>query len=163
MTDGTPFPARDLAIFLAAGVITTSLLVASVGLPWLLHGLTMPAEPSRQAEEDAARVGAAQAAIAAVERVQHDLAEGRSDADVYVAAAARIMDGYRQRIESRQGTREANAAERRSERIERDLRLAALRAERTAIFKMVRKRELGSDLARKLIRELDLMEARYAG
>ena len=123
----------------------------------------MPAEPSNQAEEDAARVSAAQAAIAAVERVQHDLAEGRSDADVYVAAAARIMDGYRQRIESRQGTREANAAERRSERIERDLRIVALKAERTAIFRMVRKRELGSGIARKLIRELDLMEARYAG
>lgn len=163
MSDGTPFPARDLAIFLAMGVIIASLLGASLGLPWLLNGLTMPAEPSHQAEEDAARIGAAQAAIAAIERVQHDLAEGRSDADLYVAAAAKIMDGYRQRIGSRQGNTEANAAGRRSERIERDLRLAALKAERTAIFKMVRKRELGSELARKLIRELDLLEARYAG
>ena len=55
------------------------------------------------------------------------------------------MAGYRQRIESRQGTTEANAAGRRSEQIERDLQLAALKAERTAIFKMVRKRELGSE------------------
>jgi len=163
MPDGAAFPARDLAVFLAMGVIITSLLAASIGLPWLLNGLTMPAEPSHQAEEDAARVVAAQAAIAAVERVQHDLAEGRSDVDLYVAAAARIMDGYRQRIETRQGNIEANAAERRSERIERDLRLAALKAERTAIFRMVRKRKLGSELARKLIRELDLLEARYAG
>ena len=30
LSDGTPFPARDLAIFLAAGVILVSLLVASV-------------------------------------------------------------------------------------------------------------------------------------
>lgn len=163
MADGSPFPARDLAILLAMGVIIASLLAASIGLPWLLNGLAMPAEPSRQAEEDAARVGAAQAAIAAIERVQHDLAEGRGDADLYVAAAAQIMDGYRQRIQSRQGTTEANAVGRRSDRIERDLRLAALKAERTAIFRMVRRRELGSELARKLIRELDLLEARYAG
>lgn len=163
LADGSPFPGRDLPIFLAMGVIITSLVAASVCLPWLLNGLHMPAEPSRQAEEDAARVGAAQAAIAAIERVQHDLAEGRNDADVYVAAAARIMEGYRQRIESRQGNPETNAADRRSEMVERDLRIAALKAERTEIFRMVRRRQLGSELARKLIRELDLLEARYAG
>ncbi len=163
MTDGSAFPARDLAIFLAMGVIIMSLLVASIGLPWLLNGLEMPAEPSRQAEEDLARIEAAEAAIAEIERVQHGLAEGRSDADLYISAGARIMDGYRERIENRQGTAEDNATARRSERIERDLRLAALKAERTAIFKMVRKRRLGSELARKLIRELDLLEARYAG
>lgn len=163
MADGSPFPARDLAIFLAMGVIIASLLGASVALPWLLKGLAMPGDPSHQAEENAARIGAAQAAIAAIERVQHDLAEGRDDADLYVAAAARIMNGYRQRIESRQGNAEVNAAGRQSERIDRDLRLAALRAERAAIFKMVRQRKLGSEPARKLIRELDLLEARYAG
>lgn len=163
MEDGSPFPARDLAIFLAMGVIVVSLIAASLGLPWLLNGLQMPPEPSHQAEEDAARVAAAQAAIAAIERVQHDLAEGRNDADVYVAVAARIMDTYRQRIESRQGSMEANTIGRQSEQIERDMRLAALKAERAEMFRMVRKRQLGSALARKLIRELDLLEARYAG
>ena len=163
LADGSPFPARDLAIFLSMGVIITSLVVASIALPWLLHGLEMPAEPSRQAEEDRARVAAAQAAIAAIERVQHDLAEGRSDADLYVAVAARLMDGYRHRIESRQGSPADNAQGRQSERIELDLRLAALKAERTEIFRMVRRRDLGSEIARKLIRELDLLEARHAG
>jgi Na+/H+ antiporter len=162
MNDGTPFPARDLAILLAMGVIIFSLVAASVGLPWLLNGLEMPAGPSRQAEEDRARVGAAEAAIAAIEKLQHDLAEGRKDADIYVAAGSTIMDLYRKRIENRQGTAEDNALWRRTEKIERELRLAALKAERTQIFRMVRKRELGSELARKLIRELDLLEARYA-
>src|SRR3546814_4647016 len=32
MGDGSPFPARDLAIFLAMGVIIVSLIVASIGL-----------------------------------------------------------------------------------------------------------------------------------
>jgi len=45
LDDGTPFPARDLAIFLAAGVIIFSLVIASVGLPLLLKGLAMPPEP----------------------------------------------------------------------------------------------------------------------
>src|SRR3546814_8753235 len=68
------------------------MLVASIGIPLLLNGLQMPAEPSHQAEENAARVAAAEAAIAAVERIEHARAEGRPDADLYVAAASRIMD-----------------------------------------------------------------------
>ncbi|MEO7468261.1 MAG: Na+/H+ antiporter, partial [Sphingobium limneticum] len=47
LNDGTPFPARDLAIFLAAGVIVVSLILASIALPFLLKGLTMPPEPSK--------------------------------------------------------------------------------------------------------------------
>src|SRR3546814_12452414 len=38
LDDGTAFPARDLAIFLAAGVIIVSLVLASVALPLLLKG-----------------------------------------------------------------------------------------------------------------------------
>src|SRR6185312_8095761 len=74
LNDGSPFPARDLAILLAMGVIIVSIVAASVGLPLLLRGLEMPAEPSYQAEEDQARVAAAEAAIAEIERVQHTLA-----------------------------------------------------------------------------------------
>jgi NhaP-type Na+/H+ or K+/H+ antiporter len=35
MNDRSAFPARDLAVFLAAGVIIVSLVAASVGLPYL--------------------------------------------------------------------------------------------------------------------------------
>jgi hypothetical protein len=55
------------------------------------------------------------------------------------------------------------SAGRHCEQIERDLRLAAFKAERTQIFRMVRRRELGSELARRLIREIDILEARDAG
>ncbi len=163
MADGSAFPARDLAIFLAMGVIIVSLFVATVGLPLLLHGLTMPQEGSHLAQEDKARVIAAQAAIAAVEKAEHAMADGKDDADIYVAAAARIMDSYRLRIESREGDAPERKSRRHIERIEIELRLAALKAERTAIFRLVRKRELGSEIARKLVRELDLLETRYAG
>jgi CPA1 family monovalent cation:H+ antiporter len=161
LTDGSAFPARDLAIFLAMGVIILSLVAASLGLPLLLRGLEMPPEPSHLAEEDKARVLAAEAAIAAVERDGHDMAEGKPDADLYVAAASRIMDAYRQRIESRAGDATERAAIVKIERIERDLRLAALKAERGAIFGMTRSGDLGSETARKLVREIDLLEARY--
>lgn len=162
MSDGSVFPARDLAVFLAMGVIIVSLVAASLGLPLLLRGLEMPAEPSHEAEIDAARIAAAEAAIAAIERAQHDMAEGRPDADIFVEAGSRIMELYRQRIQARRAGPEDRGEVRKIERVDAELRLAALRAERDAIFSRARHGELGSEAARKLVRELDLLEARYA-
>src|SRR3981081_3554696 len=104
MNDGSVFPARDLAIFLAAGVIIVSLVAASVSLPFLLKGLELPPEPSQQEEEDRARIAAAEAAIQAIEQAQHHLGQGRSDADLYTNVGVRIMELYRQRIDGRSTT-----------------------------------------------------------
>jgi CPA1 family monovalent cation:H+ antiporter len=160
--DGMAFPSRDLAIFLAAGVILVSMIVASAALPILLRDLRMPVDTSDQVAEDAARIAAAEAAISEIERVQHRLADGRKNADVYVAAGSRIMELYRQRIENRTKEGEEAALARLSEKVERDLRLAAVRAERAVIFRRRRNRMIDAETARKLIRELDLVEARYA-
>lgn len=163
MNDGTPFPARDLAIFLAMGVIIGSLVAASIGLPLLLKGLQMPPEASGAAAEDAARLAAAQAALAAIERQQHALVEGRKgDVERYLDVASTVMEGYRRRIAGYALSAEAAAQSEENSRVEQELRLAALRAERTEIFRLVRSRKLGSETARKLIRELDLSEVRYS-
>lgn len=162
LTDGTPFPARNLAIFLAAGVIVVSLVLASIALPRLLKGLELPPEPSRQNEIDKARIAAAHAAIAAIENTQHQLAEGRDDADIYIDASARIMDLYRQRIDRRSQSQEAAVLNRQVEHIERKLRLAGLAAERNTIFQLARARQIDDESARSLIREIDLLETRYA-
>jgi CPA1 family monovalent cation:H+ antiporter len=161
MNDGTLFPARDLAIFLAAGVIILSLVAASIGLPPLLKGLKLPPEPSHQEEEDRARIAAAEAAIRAIERAQHDMGEGRSDADLYADVGTRIMELYRQRIDGRSKKGEEATLARKIDEIERKLRLAGLRAERDAIYRSTRAHKLPEDIARKLVRELDLLETRF--
>lgn len=161
MTDGTAFPARDLAIFLAAGVIIVSLIAASIGLPVLLKGLELPPEPSHQQIEDHARIVAAEEAIKAIERAQHDMGEGRSDADLYTEIGARLMELYRQRIDGRKKTGDEAAVVRRADEIERVLRLAAIRAERGEFYRLARAHKLSDEITRKLVRELDLQEARY--
>ena len=161
MTDGTAFPARDLAIFLAAGVIIVSLIAASLGLPALLKGIELPPEPSHQRIEDDARIAAAEEAIKAIERAQHDMGEGRSDADLYTEIGARLMELYRQRIDGRKKTGDEAAVVRRADEIERLLRLAAIRAERGELYRLARSHKLSDVMARKLVRELDLLEARY--
>jgi Na+/H+ antiporter len=160
LVDGTAFPARDLAILIAAGVIVMSLAAASIGLPIILRGLVMPSDPSALATENSARVALAEAAIRRIESEQHRLAEGRNDADLYASVAAEAMDLYRARIESRAQEGEAAVAMRVRDGIGRDLRLAALAAERDELFTLARDRRIGSALATKLTREIDLNEAR---
>jgi CPA1 family monovalent cation:H+ antiporter len=161
LADGVAFPARDLAIFLAAGVIVVSLVVASIGLPGILRNLALPPEPSHQIEIDRAQLLAANSAIQAIEAAQHALASGKDDADLYIDASARIMELYRHRIDGRQGTPEAAGLSRRIDRIERQLRLVGLRAERNELFRLARERQIDGEAARRLVREIDLLEAHY--
>lgn len=162
LSDGTPFPARDLAIFLAACVIILSIVIASFALPRLLKGIELPHETLHDAEEDMARIAAAHAAIKALELAYHDMAEGRSDADIYGEASGRVMEFYRHRLDSQMQNGEARAEFRKLEDIERRMRLVALNAERDEVFRLNRTRRIEDDIMRKLVREIDLLEAQYS-
>lgn len=162
LADGTPFPIRDLAIFLAAGVIILSLAAASVLLPRLLSELTAPAESAHLEEMDRARMLAAEAAIRAIEAALHGMASGQSDADLYAEAAARVMDLYRRRSAGQQLNEDA-ARVRRIDAVERQLRLAGLAAEREVMFSLARAHAISDATSRKLVREVDLLEERFGG
>ena len=153
LSDGTPFPARDLVIFLACCVILASLAIAAVGLPLTMRNLRLPEDDGTTAQRDHARAVAAKAAIAEIERVQHRMAEGSDAADRYTEIAARLMDQYRERIDSLTG--DVTAPDHQGNRIERDLRLAGIAAERQAVFELARRREVGLAVAEQLGRELD--------
>ncbi|WP_430250358.1 Na+/H+ antiporter [Neorhizobium sp. DAR64860/K0K1] len=161
MNDGTSFPARDLVIFLAAGVIILSLTAASIGLPYLLQNLELPPEDDHLQEEDIARIAAAEAAIRMIEKLQHAMSEGRTDADLYGEVGTRLMELYRQRIEGRSKLGDEAELLRKMEEVDKRFRLAALRAERDELFRLGRRRKISEEIARKLVREIDLAEARY--
>ncbi len=162
LSDGTPMPARNLAIFLAAGVIIVSLVLATIALPRLLKNVELPPEPSHLEEEDRSRVAAATAALRAIEDRQHAMAEGKSDPDLYAETATRLMEVYRRRIESRSHSEGDDLARaQRGDEIERQLRLAGLAAERDELVRLGRQRLVDEETARRLIREIDLQELRY--
>ncbi|WP_024889060.1 Na+/H+ antiporter [Luteimonas huabeiensis] len=161
MSDGSPFPGRDLAIFLATSVILVSLVVASAVLPSLGGRIHLPAEPEVQRAEDAARLAAARAGVAAVERAQATLPEARRDPDLYAQAAVRVMALYDERMK-RDGSTGIDAdVLRRADAAERALRLAGLQAEREVLFDMARHMRISDEVARRLVREIDLVESRY--
>jgi Na+/H+ antiporter len=160
LPDGSEFPARDLAIFLATSVILMSLVLASLGLPRLLAGLHMQEGEGTQRQMELARREAAAAAVEAINRVQHAIPDDAGDADLYAQAAVRVMALYEQRLAEHDGTSVEAETLRRADRAERELRLAGLEAERRRIYALARRHEISDEIARRLVREVDLMETR---
>jgi CPA1 family monovalent cation:H+ antiporter len=151
-------PARQLAIFLAVAVILVSLLLASVALPPVLRALTLPEEPADAAQEDLARHEAALAAIAAVEQANRK--ELHVDPEIKSNAAERVMGIYQHRLGTVDGNMDPERV-RMADEAERTFRLAALDAERQTILRLARQERISDAAARRLVREIDLIETRY--
>ena len=157
---GEPFPGRDLAVFLASAVIVISLAVASIGLPRVLRGLELPPETELEVEEDRARQAAALAALGAIDMAGHPHPFDEKDADIHASAAEQVRGLYQHRLG---GTGDSThpARVRVAEEAERHYRLAALAAERKVLLQMARNGQLSDETARRMVQEIDLVEARY--
>ena len=161
LPDGSPFPARDLAIFLATAVILLSLIMAGLGLPRLLRDLHLPDEAAEQQQEDHARHEAAIAAIHAIESAERNTLLESTDAEIYQLAATRLIALYQRRLDGSQHNESEAQMLRKATQVENRLRLAAMQAEREAIFTLARADQISDATSRRLVREIDLMESRY--
>jgi CPA1 family monovalent cation:H+ antiporter len=162
LPNGEPFPARHLAIFLAGSVIVVSLLLASAALPALLRGLEMPAEPEAKCNEDDARHAATLAAVDALEKACRDAGKtgDAADAALRSRAASHVLRLYQHRLnatDAANGHADAQAVK----RAELSYRLVALKAERDTVLRLARRMDISDETARKLLRQIDLLEARY--
>jgi CPA1 family monovalent cation:H+ antiporter len=160
---GQPFPGRALAIALAAGVIVLSLVLATLVLPHTLKGLDLPTKATNRNEENKARSAATEAAVQAVLRLAESLPASDPHKPRYSQAAARIAERYRQRLAQHHDEDAAVLAPGTLDAIERQLRLAGLRAERDELLASARAHGVKDIVLRKLVREVDLQEARYSG
>lgn len=162
LDSGEPFPARDLAIFLAATVIIVSLITASIGLPRLLHGLDVPEEGEHHRQEDQANAAAREAALKSIEATAHDLTVKNPHADptVYTEIANRLMTSLQQRATGGLDQDVEPEIIRQHQEIERQMRLAALAASRSELYRMARQGKLSDEMARNMVKGIDLQEAR---
>ncbi|MFJ2365457.1 Na+/H+ antiporter [Pseudomonas sp. NPDC087697] len=162
LMDGAGFPERDLLIFIAAGVILLSLVAACIALPLLLRGVAKSPDEKRQHEVREAWRKTAEAAIHALE--VEELAESANSQDAAQAALAaelkaRIMSEYRHQLEVFNDSAEAQALAFQMDLLERRLRLKALRAQRLELYSLSRHHQIGDDVLREVLGELDLSEA----
>lgn len=155
MPDGSDFPARDLLIFLAKGVILLSLLSASIALPILTRDLDFPPESVPGAGEGHARAAAAEAAIRRIKQMNQTAS---ADDDASTEAAERVLELYSRRLDRGISEGEEAARIQSLAEAERTFRLEAIRAERDELFRMWRDDGLDDTVHRNLLRELDLIE-----
>ncbi len=160
LADGTPFPARDVAVFIAMGVILLSLLIASVGLPLLARGLEeqLP-EPERRDTEANARMAAAEAALRRIDKVLATPLTDPQEEAVRAEAAVTVRDVYQRHIDYGDLSGENAEDMQRVADAERRLRLAALDAERDTLYRLRRALVIDDEVHQKLVHEIDLMEA----
>lgn len=155
---GDAFPERDLLIFIAAGVILLSLIAACIALPLLLRGIEKSPDDKRRNEVRDAWRKTAEAAIHALEAEEanpQDAAQSALSAEL----KARIMSEYRHQLEVFNDSAEAQALAFQMDLLERRLRLKALRAQRLELYKLSRHHQIGDDVVREVLDELDLSEA----
>lgn len=159
---GVNFPERDLLIFIAAGVILLSLVAASIGLPLLLRGVENQPDLKMKREVREAWKHTAEAAIHALETEEMTAATTPPDAAQAVLATevkARIMSEYRHRLEIFNDTADAQALAFQMDVLERKMRISALRAQRLELYRLHRHHQIGDDVLRQVLSELDLNEA----
>ncbi|MGB2874487.1 MAG: cation:proton antiporter, partial [Gaiellaceae bacterium] len=152
---GARFPERDLIVFLTFGVIFATLVVQGLTLPALIR-LAAPDDGGVADREEAkARIQAAEAGLARLEELL-DEEWVRED------TAERLRGQYdfrRRRFLSRLDPDGDTSVEDRSLDFQR-LRHELLDAERNAVTELRRAGEIDDDVMRRIVRDLDLEDAR---
>lgn len=157
LADGSRFPVRDLAVVVAVGVVMISLLLASITLPPLVRRLPPAPDLADIGDEREARLAAAQAAVTRLETLRGEVRTDSDGGDIAHEALANLLELYRRRLATDGGHK--------GERFwivgqaEREYHLDALAAEREQLFRLRIEQQIDDELHRKLVLEVDLVEA----
>ncbi|MGH9583379.1 MAG: Na+/H+ antiporter, partial [Bryobacteraceae bacterium] len=157
LRNGAPFPHRNMIIFLTFCVIFATLVIQGLSLPPLIRKLGLTGGAASREEEEWARRQMTDAALQTLEELREQ--SGREE--------SRIFDGierlYRRRLALLE---EAPVAEReRSRRESQQQRSVAqeLRdVERSVALRLRAEGRIHDEVLRRLERELDLLDARFA-
>jgi monovalent cation/hydrogen antiporter len=157
---GSPFPARDLILFVTFAVIVITLIGQGLALPvvvrWLDLGRDAAKERQREHEaEFAARAGALEIAHA---RLKHLLDIGEISPDVH--AVLRARQDYRIGRLPQSGSEGVAAAD--PAVVACELRSDLIAAERKYIYRLLQEGKITDEARRRIERELDLEEESIA-
>ena len=155
VADGSPFPQRNLIVFLTFCVILVTLVLQGLTLPRLINVLNLSQATGQDCEETEARRIVIEAAIFHLENVR------KKDTNEFAAIYDDLIRHYHQRLISLQprddGQNELADYDRQME-----LSLEALRVEREAAIRLRDEGRINDEVLRSIERELDLNESRIA-
>ena len=158
LSDGTPFPLRDVLVFIAAGVILLSLVVASIGIPLLLARLPEQSNDLLERERCEVRINAARAAITALEDVESSDADEPARAALQAEIKAGIIAEFRDELSSADDSEDARSLARLRDTLDGELRLLAIRAQRRELYRLRIAGVIDDLVVTEFLRELDIQE-----
>src|SRR3954469_8081697 len=160
IADGTPFPHRDLILFLTFVVIMTTLVLQGLTLGPLIKRLRIEPDHSLQEEHLLASIHAAEHAI-------HRIGELEKSLGADSAVIHRVRGYYSDRLLSLRAQLDlapladtAGQPEEFQNIAEQKIWWELARAERDAVLSLRRQRRIGDEAMRKIERDIDLLEAR---
>ena len=152
---GTPFPERDLLIFLTFAVIFSTLVLQGLTLPALIRRVGIGPDESEATEELRARLTATKAALA-----QIDALEGEDwTRDDTIERMRRMYEYRKRRLAARAGKIEDDGYEDRSLAYQQMIQ-SVLAAQREALVELRDERTISNEVMNRIFRELDLEESR---
>lgn len=152
--DGSPFPQRDLIVFLSFFVILATLVVQGLSLPPLIRWLRIEDDNSLENEEREARLAANKAALARLTEAERDPSK--------TGALKRLRIEYEDRVRQLEATEHDHVRKHlrlfsnEYERLSRD----ALNEERRTILELRNKDVINDEVFRRIQIDIDLAEAR---
>jgi len=148
LSDGTPFPHRDLLIFFTFVVIAVTLVLQGLTLPALIRRLRVGVDWSLREEQVTARNAMSRAAMAAVDAMAHQ-------EKIAPDLAGRISAEFAEKNAADAGT---PISEDEAE-LARRLRCAAIGAERQELIRIWRENQISDDVLHEFEEELDYQES----
>ena len=158
MADGSPFPGRDIVIFLSAGVIVVTLLLQGTTLEALICRLRVRPDDTQAKEERLARITAVEAGLKELRGASYVTTTPEE-----AAAVGEIISEYEHRLAELTTDGETRASARRRRATSRHHRLAALAAERTALDDLWSRNLITDETHRPLQHLLDHEESLLTG
>jgi CPA1 family monovalent cation:H+ antiporter len=154
MPDGSPFPGRDIVIFLAFGVIATTLIVQGSTLETVIRRLGIHGDEDRPKEERLARMTAVEAGLNTLRAFEN----AATSADQNAALGLAIAE-YEQRLAVLTAEGETQKSAHRRRVAGHHYHSAALKAERKALDDLWRSGAIIDEVHRPLQQLLDHEES----
>jgi monovalent cation/hydrogen antiporter len=157
LDSGAAFPGRNMMIFLTFCVIFVTLVLQGLTLPVLIRRLGLAGLAGRNEEEEEARRDMVKAALAYLEHCRDD-----ASADV-APVYDELIRMYRRRLNTLVNDKSAERGSRPEDyELWRELSQQVRAIQRATVLHLRNQNKINDEVMRRLERELDLTEARYA-
>jgi monovalent cation/hydrogen antiporter len=157
VSDGTPFPRRDLIVFVTFGVIVMTLVAQGLTLPALIRTLGLAAVRGPDCEQLEARQIVLKTALAHLEDAR------RKDSPEVAGIYDDLAQHYRERLDAlERQVNDERGAPPRKERYD-ELTRELLQVERDAAVRLRNDARISDEVLRQLEHDVDLREARLTG